>query len=214
MTISEGNNFKLDPSLENYIYFLSLISPYLLAYFMVMLSLFNQDIKGLIYLAGVLLASMVNILLINIFKVREPENATGFCEMFSNPFWGISSNKYSVPYSSSVFIAFTIAYIALPMVFNNNMNYLVLFALLALYFFDAYSKVINFCTPVRGVVLGGLIGFILGSLWYTCFSVTGYKSLLYFDTYSSNRVFCSKPSKQQFKCTVYKNGQAISSSIA
>tara|TARA_Y100000768_G_scaffold206226_1_gene155423 strand:+ start:16984 stop:17598 length:615 start_codon:yes stop_codon:yes gene_type:complete len=202
--------FGATQSFNNYLHFFSLISPYLLAYFMVMLSLFNQDIKGLIYLAGVLIASCINIVLMNLFKISTPQEATSLCKVFSNSV----ENGYSVPYPSSVFIAFTLAYIVLPMTFNNNMNYLVLFSLFAIYFLDSYSKITNYCTPTKGVALGGLIGFILGSLWYTCFYVTGYKSLLYFDTYSSNRVFCSKPSKQQFKCTVYKNGQAISSNIA
>ena len=43
---------------------------------------------------------------------------------------------------------------------------------------------------------------------------TGNDNLLYFGKYTSNNVQCSKPSKQTFKCSVYKNGRLISRNIA
>jgi hypothetical protein len=45
------------------------------------------------------------------------------------------------------------------------------------------------------------------------FHVSGYDSLLYFDELESNNVTCSRPSKQTFKCSVYKNGELISSNV-
>ena len=62
-------------------------------------------------------------------------------------------------------------------------------------------------------ILGALVGFILGTLWYTLFHTSGYDSLLYFDELRSNKVVCSRPAKQSFKCSVYKNGQLVSSNI-
>ena len=41
----------------------------------------------------------------------------------------------------------------------------------------------------------------------------GYDSLLYFDELLSNKVACSRPSKQSFKCSVYKGGELISSNV-
>jgi hypothetical protein len=67
---------------------------------------------------------------------------------------------------------------------------------------------------LSGSILGGLVGLILGATWFSVFHHSGYDSLLYFDELTSNRIACSRPSKQTFKCSVYKNGQLISSNIA
>ena len=52
-------------TLYNILQLFSLISPLLLVFFLVMSSLFNQNLKGIVYLAGVLLASCINIFLMN-----------------------------------------------------------------------------------------------------------------------------------------------------
>ena len=49
-------------TLTNIFQFISGISPLLLGFFLVMMSIFNQNLKGLIYLSGVLIASVLNLL--------------------------------------------------------------------------------------------------------------------------------------------------------
>jgi hypothetical protein len=200
----------VEAKLSNLLKLLSLLSPLLLVFFMVMLSLFNQDIKGMVYLAGVLVSCVVNLIVATQIRSQPNPSASVVCGVFSLP----GAPSYNNPCASSMIIAFTIAYLLLPMRFNNNMNYIVLIALLSLFGIDAYTKVDSLCTPISGAVLGGLLGFMLGGLWFALFHATGFDSLLYFETYSSNRVFCQKPSKQTFKCRVYKNGQLISSNLA
>ena len=75
---------------------------------------------------------------------------------------------------------------------------------------DAVTKLTNNCTPPLGVVSGGLIGYVLGVIYYTLLKGTGNQKLLYLNELQSNNVVCSKPSEQQFKCAVYKNGELIS----
>lgn len=199
---------EFNPS--NILKLLSLSSPLLLVFFMVMLSVFNQDIKGMIYLAGILIATIVNVVASSQIAAKPNENASVVCNVFNLPF----IPAYTSPCFSSVLIAFTISYLLLPMIFNKNMNYSVIVALLCLFGADAYTKVISLCTPVSGTLIGGMLGFLLGGAWFTMFHTSGFDSLLYFDTYSSNRVFCERPAKQTFKCRVYKNGKLISSNIA
>ena len=74
----------------------------------------------------------------------------------------------------------------------------------------AVTKLTNNCTPPLGVVAGGLIGYILGYIYYSLLKSTGNEKMLYLNELQSNNVVCSKPSEQQFKCAVYKNGQLIS----
>jgi hypothetical protein len=195
--------------ISNILEFFSLIAPFLLGFFLVMSSLFNQNLKGLVYLAGVLIATIINIFLMNQLGNEKFPDAAMSCDFISLPLMG----KFNSPAPSSLFIAFTIAYLLLPMKYNNQINYVILACLLGLLVLDAITKVNKRCTTSGGTFLGSLVGFILGTLWYTLFHTSGYDSLLYFDELRSNNVVCSRPSKQSFKCSVYKNGQLVSSNI-
>ncbi len=188
----------------------SLIAPLLLGFFLIMLSLFNQSLKGLVYLGGVLIAIVINIPIMNRIKSPISPDAAMVCNAVELPFM----TNFNSPNPSTLFIGFTLAYLFLPMKYNNQINYLLLAALLCLLILDCVTKVANKCTSSGGALLGALLGFILGAAWYTLFHMAGYDSLLYFEELQSNNVICSKPSKQTFKCSVYKNGQLISSNIA
>ena len=190
----------------NIFQFLSGISPFLLGFFLVMSSIFNQNVKGIVYLAGVVLASIINLLLMNLIGQKSFPNQSLSCNLIELPF---GSNMYNSPALTSVFIGFTIAYLFLPMNYHNEMNYILLISLIGLFVMDGVTKVMNYCTNATGVVLGGLIGGLLGSIWYTIFHATGNDSLLFFDEMISNKVMCKKPSKQKFKCSVYKNGELV-----
>ena len=187
----------------------SLMSPLLLGFFLVMSSLFNQNLKGLVYLAGVLIAVVINIFLMNQIGSKKDETASFSCDFINIPFM----NHFNSPAPTSLFIAFTFAYLVLPMRYNNQMNYVILAVLLCLLVLDGITKVNKRCTTAGGTFLGALVGFVLGATWYTLFHMSGYDSLLYFDELQSNNVVCSRPSKQSFKCSVYKNGELVSSNV-
>jgi len=196
----------IDLTITNLFQFISALTPLLLIFFMVMISIFNQDIKGLVYLAGILIVSVINIFLLNIIKNKRDESSSSSCNIFNLPF---NMTQYNVPSLNSVLISFTIAYLLLPMISSNQTNYVVIAALFSIFIIDGISKIMNKCTTSAGVIFGLLTGFLTGSLWYTLFHSTGYNSLLYFDEVVSNKVYCSRPKKQTFKCAVYKNGELI-----
>ena len=200
----------IELTVSNVLQFFSFISPTLLVFFLFMSSLFNQNLKGLVYMAGILFASLINIFFMNMIGSGRDENEAFSCSIFDIP----HVSQYNSPYPSSLIIAFTLAYLVLPMKYNNQMNFAVLLFLLCLLGIDIMTKVQNKCTTYAGSVLGGLVGFLLGTLWYIFFHGAGFDSLLYFDELRSDNVVCSRPSKQTFKCSVYKNGQLISSNIA
>ena len=66
-----------------------------------------------------------------------------------------------------------------------------------------------FCITPKGVFIGSVFGIAYGWICYMIIQSAGPK-LLYFNTSSSNDVYCSRPKKQTFKCYVYKNGEIIS----
>ena len=195
----------------NILQFASFITPFTLGFFLVMSSIFNQDLKGFVYLGGVLMSSIINILLQNVIRSELPDTAAPSCRLIK--FNIFSDTPYNNPNISSSFIAFTIAYLLLPMVYNNQMNYVVVVFLLSLFLIDTISKIMNNCTSLGGALIGSLVGFILGAIWFSFFFSTGNNSLLYFNEFISNNVVCNRPSKQSFKCSVYKNGKLIDQNI-
>lgn len=196
-------------TLSNIIQFVSFIAPTLLIFFMFLTSLFNQNLKGLVYIAGILMASIINIIFMNIVGSERSDDESFSCSLFDIP----HVSQYNSPYPSTLIISFTIAYLILPMKYNKQMNYIVLMFLLCLLGIDMLTKVQNKCTSYPGTILGALVGFLLGTVWYVLFYSLGYSSLLYFDELRSDNVQCSMPSKQTFKCNVYKGGELISSNI-
>jgi hypothetical protein len=97
--------------------------------------------------------------------------------------------------------------------YNNAINYSVVVFFLCMFSVDTFTKIKYSCTTGSGIVLGTLVGGLLGLLWYSLLKNSGNSSLLYLDELQTNKVKCSKPDKQTFKCSVYKNGTLISNNI-
>jgi hypothetical protein len=89
---------------SNMLQFFAAISPILLAFCLVMLSIFNSDIKGMVYLGGVLIASLINLFILNTLKVKSQTLIPPMCNLIDFPF---NLNEYVSPAFNSMFIAFT-----------------------------------------------------------------------------------------------------------
>ena len=114
-------------------------------------------------------------------------------------------------------------YFILPMIMvskQNNvnaMNYGVLAFFVGYIALDIFIKSSLLCVPsffstvVLGNVFSGLFlgGVIAGLIMYG----SNLKSYLYINEVNTNKEVCTMPSKQQFKCSVYKNGELVGSSI-
>ena len=74
---------------------------------------------------------------------------------------------------------------------------------------DSYARVKNYCTNPVGVIFGLILGLVIGTIYYVIIKGSGNELLLYNTDFISNKVACSRPSKQQFKCAVYKNGELL-----
>lgn len=193
---------------------LGAISPILLGFLLVAGSIFNNNIKGFIYLGGVLVASMINILIGRAIGRRydgsDPTTSASpeikQCQIFNNP---LNPNDYTTPAYNSFFIAFTLAYLLLPMIYNKEMNYYLFSFILFLFLVDAVTKIMKKCNDLIDITVGAFVGFILGTLQFVAIHYSGNDSLLFFNDFVSNNTVCSRPQKQTFKCAVYKNGELI-----
>jgi hypothetical protein len=193
-------------SASNLFQFFSTISPILLGFFLLMISLFNLNIKGLVYLGGILIGSFIWILLVNLIKFPAFQDRHATCDLID---WPFNQSAFNSPSYTSYFIAFTFIYLFLPMYYSEEINYGVVIFILILFFSDAITKVNKLCTPPSGPMIGGLLGLFLGFGWFSILHSSGHDDLLYFNEMNSNSVVCKRPEKQTFKCAVYKNGKVI-----
>ena len=196
------------PSIKNGFILLTALSPLLLAFFLIMSSVIDSSLRGLVYLGGLLICYLVNaILTISFSSPATPEMLRGNCNLIS---WSWApSNLKDMFATNTMFLAFTATYIIMPMILANQMNIPMIIVLGLLYMGDAVTRVIRGCLGPLNVFLGTLIGGLLGAGYASAFYYTKNGNLLYFNEIISNNVVCSRPQKQKFKCAIYKNGELV-----
>ena len=176
--------------------------------FLVLASLFNYTpLKGVTYLSGIGFCVVMWMLLAKLFKKPKDVNASLTCDLINLPGF-----DYQLPNRSSVITWFTMIYLLLPMLENTSalFNPLMIGLLFILTCVNMlYQKTMN-CSDWLGIFLGSFVGILLGVIWFVIFWSAGKKDLLFYNELVSNNVVCNKPSKQTFKCSVYKNGELIS----
>ena len=184
------------------------MSTVLLVFFMVMLSLMNQNLKGFVYLIGLSFSLMIGIAVSKLFTGgTNTSSQNALCTIFALPFL---NPRNGTPCMSSIVIWFTFAYFYFPMKYNKQMNYGIITTMAMIFIADSLLKTKFDCNSKQAIFLGSLLGLASGGLWYSILHSAGANSLLYFNEVDSNGVRCSMPSKQTFKCSVYKNGELIS----
>lgn len=191
--------------------FISLIGPFFIMFMMLTLSIFNSNFKGFFYLIGVSIMYAFILILNKTLNAETPEKPNAyhfpFCQLFGNEIY------YSIPSFNSSLYIFTLSYLLFPMIKNNMFNLPLVLFFLTLFAIDTITRTIHInCTNSKGVTLGALIGFIWGLLYYNLMNENNStKQFLYYNDFGSNKVACMRPSKQKFKCSVYKNGQLVES---
>jgi hypothetical protein len=122
-------------------------------------------------------------------------------------------------YSYSTFIlTFTMTYLVMPMILIsiqykiNAINYFVIGSFIAYIALDLFTKNSLQCIPKIFSII--TIGNLIGGLFFGVITVlimysTTLKNYLYINEVNSNKEVCSMPSKQKFKCKVYKDGTLI-----
>jgi len=196
----------MDLNIISITYLFLRLAPFVLVCFFSLSSLLNQDFKGLVYLAGLIVACFITILFGNILKLSNylPEERPEICNLLTINQQGDFSK---LPLSQTVF-SFTLFYLLVPIkeqhLAKQNIPTLVFFPILIL--FDIAWNIQNTCYKFQhllaSLILGGGIGLGWGYLIYKT-----NPSIQYLVGPKNNEV-CSKPTKQYFKCKT-SNGNTI-----
>jgi hypothetical protein len=189
----------------NAIIYFSFFSPIILATSITSLSFIFQNFKGLIYLGFLIGCCLVRNYIYMIVGGSPIVNDKTICT-------SIQYSKYGNPTFSAFVFAFTIMYLSLPMFSNSAPNFWVFISLVAYFFIDMFIKLYKKCVVNMGdLFLNVLLGLSSAALIVTLMYSGGSGEHLFFNEVSSNKDICYQPSKQSFKCEVFKNGELLSS---
>jgi hypothetical protein len=131
----------------------------------------------------------------------------------------ICASSEFLPYDNSTYsifvLLFTFFYLAMPMFISNNINYILITFFCIYITFDILVKLVNGCIISKLDIIGNFIGGAgLGAAISALLYSSPVKEYLFINETSNNKQVCSMPSKQTFKCSVYKNGELVNSTVA
>lgn len=189
----------------NIMVFMCFFSPIIIAISMVSLSFIFQNFKGFIFLGYLIGVSVVRAYIYALNSADPVKDDHSICNSIQYTKYGNSS------FSSFVF-AFTIMYLFLPMFTNGGVNFWIVSSMLSYFFVDLFMKLYKKCiVKMTDLFLNILFGLASAAIIVMLMYTGGSGSYLFYnETTSSNNEVCSMPSKQTFRCQVYKNGELIS----
>ena len=202
----------LEATINNISKFIISLYPGFIILFLLLVSIFNYTpLKGIIYFSGISMCHIIWFLLARLFPNNErSKNAALTCDIINFP-----SFNYNIPNRPSIITWFTLIYLLLPMAINITtlFNPIIVVVLFLFTLSNMYYQYKNNCSNIPGILFGSVLGILFGLFWIGLFWKSNKKDLLFYNELASNNVVCSKPSKQTFKCSVYKNGEMISSNV-
>ena len=182
--------------------------PLFIVSFLFIASIFNWTLlKGLTYLGGIVLCFVSWVLIGKLFNQPRDKTASLTCNLLSVP------GNYKLPSLPVIITLFTLTYLVVPMIETSVVNPVVIGLMLILSGINMTYQYQNRCSSLEGIALSIVVGIILGLIWFIIFWTAGKKDLLFYNELVSNNVVCNRPQKQTFKCSVYKNGEIISSNV-
>ena len=104
-------------------------------------------------------------------------------------------------------------YLMIPMFTTGVVNWILLVFLLFYIIFDIGVKMMQGCLVISKQLSSVIGDFAGGALLSGAIVLAMYagrsQNFLFFADQTANGAVCSRPSKQSFKCAVYKNGELV-----
>lgn len=198
----------MDLNVINILYMFFRLAPFIIVSYFTLQSLFNQDIKGVIYIIGLLVTSIIIVICGNILQKFSPPKGlmpNDYSKIRCTQLTLGNSQPISIlPLSQTVF-GYTLAYLGYFISVNNlqtqNIATFILFPILIVA--DMMWSTINLCSSPKYLLISLILSALLGSLWAMIIDSTNAPSLAYMSGIS-NKDVCSKPSKSLYKCRPIK----------
>ena len=190
----------MDLNIINLLYLFFRLAPFIIVCYFSLSSIFNQDLKGLIYLVGLLMACFICILIGNSLPQSTYEGTGNFpvCKMIT---LGSDGSFSKTPLSVAI-LTYTLIYLTYIIAINHielsNIPILVIFPLLIIC--DIIWNAKNNCYGLVPIAVSLVFGGFFGYIW--ALIIEKFKQpKLFFLNVGSDNVVCQRPSKQLFKCT-------------
>lgn len=193
----------MDLNIVNIFYLIFRLAPFIIVSYFTLQSIFNQDLKGLIYLFGLIVAAVLTILIGNVIPfpntpiLSVDKYSKAKCNSLT---LGSDAPISRLPLSQTVF-GYTLAYLSYFIGVNNlttqNIPTFVIFPILILA--DMFWNVSNDCSSNELLLAALIIGGFVGAIWALIIDSTKIANLSYFSGIT-NKDVCSKPSKQMIRC--------------
>lgn len=189
----------MDLNIISIFYLIIRLSPLLVVSHFTLQSILNSDSKGVIYLAGLALTSIVAICFGKVFSENDDPNVNDIvCKSLGlGDFRNVSLSQVTLSFTY-VYLMSIIYKMDKVSYDSTNMPTIILFPIIII--FNAIWIITNSCASFTIISLSAIIGAIGGFLWFLFIKSTGNHDLALFNGIS-NKAICSKPSKTKFKCT-------------
>jgi uncharacterized membrane protein len=196
---------------------LSFYSPIIICVSILVFSMFTGSMgKAFVFFVWIFVITFIRIIIFKGLKSNQ-DNTTEIPTICLTGLSDIFIPK-DVTYSTYI-LTFTMMYFITPMIMvsvqnkMNVINYGILAFFIAYIALDLFIKKSLFCIPsffsalVIGDILSGIFlgAVISGLIMYG----STLKSYLYINEINTNKEVCSMPSKQQFRCSVFKDGTLV-----
>jgi hypothetical protein len=199
----------MELNLVSIIYLFFRLAPFIIVCYFSINSIFNQDLKGLIYLVGLLFSCFVTFLVGQTLPIAfsigsdplsplTPKTVAPVCNLLTI---GKDGSFSRIPLGISV-LCFTMIYLVSIIVNNNlvqtNIPTLVFFPILIAG--DFIWNLRNDCYSPTGIIIAIACGCIMGWGWSNIIGKLNKPDLLFLNV-GGNQSVCQRPSKQLFKCS-------------
>ena len=200
----------MELNLFTILYLFFRLAPFIVVCYFALGSLFNQDMKGLVYLVGLLFSCFATFLIgqtvpISFSIGSDPmnpltrKNVMPVCNLLTI---GKDGSFSRIPLGLSI-LSFTLIYLVVIIVKNHlemsNLPTLIFFP--ALIGSDMVWNLRNDCYAPIGIFLSVAVGSLMGWAWATIIEQLNKPDLFFLNTGGSTQTVCQRPSKQLFKCT-------------
>ena len=200
----------MELNLNSILYLFFRLAPFIIVCLFTLGSIINSEIKGFVYLVGLIFACVVSVMTVTSMGESAESNKAPVCSSFTIN--GIISDQTPI---SLVIYAFTFFYLVFPIGKYNlaidNIAVLIFFPILILA--EGYWNISKNCFPVSNSMIAVIVGGGLGVAWSAIIDATKLRGLQYYSV-GSNRERCSRPTNQRFVCRNYVNGLEVATPAA